>query len=251
MNLSTATPCDIVAFTAHPDDMEICCGGTLALAARQGWKAGAVEFTRGELGTRGTPETRSREAEEAARVLGLSARLNLELPDGHLHDSDESRQLVVRILRQTRPRVVIAPPLIDHHPDHIAVAEIVSRSLHLSGVAKFLPEMEPWKPRAILHYVGSRSAVPSLVVDISSVYEVRAEAMRCHRSQFYQEGSTERPTRIAHPDFPAAIEGRLRHFGAMIGAAFGEAYTLEEPIPVTDLVSIYSKTPWEHPPRKA
>jgi len=247
-SLACAVPCDIVAITAHPDDMEICCGGTLALAVRQGWKAGAVEMTRGELGTRGTPEIRAKEAEEARRVLGLSCRLNLELPDGHVRDTDEARKLVVRVLRILRPRVVIAPPLRDHHADHIATAEIVSRSLHLSGVAKYLPGLEPWKPHALLHYVGTRPAVPSLIVDVSSVFEVRREAMMCHRSQFFREGSTERATRIAHPDFPRAIEGRLRHFGAMIGAAYGEAYTSEEPIPALDLVALYSRTPWGHKP---
>lgn len=243
----TAVPCDIVAITAHPDDMEINCGGTLAVAVRQGWSAGAVELTRGELGTRGTPEIRDQEAADAARVLGLSCRLNLKLPDGHLHDGDEPRRLVVRVLRLLRPRVVIAPPLRDHHPDHIAVAEIVSRSMHLSGVAKFLPELEPWRPHVLLHYMSSRPAVPSLVVDISGVYETRERAMMCHRSQFYQEGSAERPTRIAHPEFPRAIEGRLRHFGAMIGATHGEAFTSEEPVPASNLVAMYTRKPWEQP----
>ena len=249
--LSEFTPCDIVAITAHPDDMEICCGGTLALAVQQGWKAGAVEFTRGELGTRGTVAVRSREAEDAARVLGLSCRLNLELPDGHLHDSDEARKLVVRVLRLMRPRVVIAPPLRDHHPDHIAVAEIVSRSMHLSGVAKCVPELEPWRPHVLLHYLsGTRPLAPSLVVDISSVFEQRTKAMMCHRSQFFAEGSTERKTRIAHPDFPKVIEGRLRHFGGLIGVAFAEAFSTEEPVPVADVVALYARTPWAHPPQE-
>jgi|RhiMethySRZTD1v2_1073278.scaffolds.fasta_scaffold07522_5 bacillithiol biosynthesis deacetylase BshB1 len=244
-------PCDIVAFSAHPDDMEICCGGTLALAARQGWKAGAVEFTRGELGTRGTPEIRSREADEAATVLGLACRLNLEQPDGHLHDTDDARKLVVRVLRRMRPRVVIAPPLRDHHADHIAVAQVVAHSMHLSTVAKYAPGLEPWRPSVLLHYVTSRSAVPSMVIDISSVYELRMQAMMCHRSQFYNPGSTERETRIAHPEFPKAVEGRLRHFGALIGVSHGEAYTIEEPVPVTDVVRLYSRTPWAPPARSS
>ncbi len=244
------TPCDIVAITAHPDDMEICCGGTLALAVHQGWKAGAVELTRGEMGTRGTPEIRDGEAREAARVLGLSCRANLELPDGHLHDSDEARKLIVRVLRLMRPRVVIAPPLKDHHPDHMAVAEIVSRSMHLAGIAKYLSDLEPWKPHVLLHYLSAtRPVTPSLVVDISSVFEQRTEAMMCHRSQFFREGSTERQTRIAHPGFSKTIEGRLRHFGGLIGVAYGEPFSADEPVPARDLVTLYSKAPWEHPPR--
>ena len=251
MSIANITPSDIVAFTAHPDDMELNCGGTLALAAKQGWKACAVDFTRGELSTRGDPETRATEAEAAAKALGLTCRVNLGFPDGHLNDTDDCRKAVVRLLRSLRPRVVIAPPLQDHHPDHIAVGALLSRCFYLAGVAKYLPSEEPWQPNGLLHYLGSRAAIPSLVVDITSVFAVRREAILCYRSQFYREGSAERPTRISHPDFLPAIEGRSRAFGALIGVAFGEAYTVEEPVPVQDLVSLYSKRPWEEPKKKS
>jgi bacillithiol biosynthesis deacetylase BshB1 len=239
-----AARCDIVAFTAHPDDVELNVGGTLALAGEQGWRAGAVDFTRGELSTRGTPEIRAKEAEAAARVLGLACRLNLALPDGHLHDTDDSRKAAVRILRQLRPRVVLAPPLADHHADHMAVAAIVRNSLYLAGVENYLPDLEPWRPHVLLHYLGSRAALPALVVDITSVYARRVEAIRCYRSQFHQEGSTERPTHISHPDFLGAIEGTSRRYGALIGVKYGEAYTTPEPVPVIDLVSLYARAPW-------
>jgi bacillithiol biosynthesis deacetylase BshB1 len=247
MILSNMTPCDIVAFTAHPDDMELNCGGTLALSAKQGWKTCAVDFTRGELSTRGNPETRAKEAEAAAKVLGLTRRLNLGLPDGHLHDTDENRKTVVRLLRALRPSVVLAPPLEDHHPDHVAVGTLLSRSYYLAGVARYLPGDEPWRPHGILHYLGSRAAVPAIVVDVTSVYELRQEAIASYRSQFYREGSLERPTRISHPDFLPAIESRARAFGALIGATFGEAFTTEEPVPIQDLVSLYARKPWEAP----
>lgn len=248
---SNITPCDIVAFTAHPDDMELNCGGTLALAAKQGWKACAIDFTRGELSTRGNPEMRAKEAEASARALGLTCRSNLGLPDGHLHDTDENRKAVVRLLRLMRPRVVIAPPIVDHHPDHVAVGTLLSRSFYLSGVAKYLPGEEPWRPNGLLHYLGSRAAVPSLVVDITSVYDARREAILSYVSQFHREGSLERPTRISHPGFLPAIEGRARAFGALIGVTFGEAYTMEEPVPVRDLVSLYTLTPWAEPKEKS
>ena len=170
-------PCDIVAFTAHPDDMELNCSGTLALSASRGWRAGAVDFTRGELATRGTPEVRAEEALAAARLLGLACRVNLGFPDGHLHDTDENRKAVVRLLRRMRPRVVIAPPLSDHHAEHMAAAELVRNSLYLAGVARYLPGEGPWRPHALLHYLGSRAAVPTLVVDITSVYERRRSAI--------------------------------------------------------------------------
>lgn len=255
MSIRDAAPCDIVAFTAHPDDVELNCSGTLAAAVAHGWKAGVVDFSRGELGTRGTPEIRTREAAAAAQALGLTCRINLGLPDGHLRDDDEARGLVVRLLRAMRPRVVISPPLVDHHADHMAVAETVSRSFYLAGVARYGVARaeatasdaggEPWRPRALLHYTGSQIATPALVVDITDVYEARKKAILCFASQFYQEGSDELPTRIAHPDFFDALEGRARHYGALIGARYGEAYTMPEPVGVTDLVSLYDREAWK------
>jgi bacillithiol biosynthesis deacetylase BshB1 len=241
------SPCDIVAFMAHPDDLELTCGGTLALAARQGWRAGAVDFTRSELSTRGNPELRAKETEAASSVLGLSCRVNLGVPDGRIHDTDETRETVVRVIRRMRPRVIIAPPFEDHHADHMAVAAIVARSIHLAAVAKYAPGDGAWRPHALLHTIGSRAAVPSLVVDVTSVYDLRVQAILCYRSQFHDDASTEPPTRISHPDFLKAIEGAARRNGAFIGVTFGEAFTVREPIPVLDPVALYSRRPWEHP----
>jgi bacillithiol biosynthesis deacetylase BshB1 len=246
--LSDLQPCDIVAFTAHPDDMELSCGGTLALAARQGWRTGAVDFTQGEMGTRGSIEIRAREAREAASILGLTCRANLRLPDGHLHDTDANRKLVARALRILRPRAVIAPPLRDHHPDHEAVAAILARTVHLAGIAKYVPELPPWRPHVLLHYLGSRAAAPpGLVVDITSVYEARMAAIRSHASQFYREGAAELPTRIAHPHFLEAVEAASRRFGALIGVRYGEGFTLEGPVPVLDVVRLFEREPWQQP----
>lgn len=243
--ISDLSPCDIVAITAHPDDMELNCSGTLALAIRAGWTAGAIDVTRGELSTRGTPERRDEEARAAAAELGLTTRANLQLPDGHLHDSKETRRAVVRVLRSMRPKVVLAPPLNDHHADHMAVAEIVTRSFYLAGVAKYDPGIEPWRPHALFYYLGSRADIPAMVVDVSSTYEQRLAAIRCYESQFFKEESTERRTRISHPDFLAAIDGTARRFGALIGVRYGEAFTSPEPLAVRDLVELYSKPPWE------
>ena len=246
MSIDEAQPCDIVAFAAHPDDVELNCAGTLALAVKQGHRAGVVDFCRGELGTRGTPESRDQESAAAAEVLGLTCRVNLQLRDGHLRDDDESRALVVRALRRMRPTVVIAPPPAnDHHADHVATGQTVSNSFYLAGVRKYVPGDEPWRPHALLHYCGSRLTAPTLVVDVSEVYDVRTQAALCYRSQFYQEGSTEPETRIAHPEFLEAIDARARHFGMSIGVKYGEAYIAPEPVPVRDLVELFGKTPWE------
>ena len=240
----TILPADIVAFTAHPDDVELNCAGTLAKAVSAGWRAAAVEMTAGELSTRGTVENRAREAAAAAEALGLEQRFHLGLPDGHVRDDDASRKAVVEVLRAMRPRVVIAPPLEDHHADHMATAQILTNAFYLAGVEKYAPGLPPWRPRTLLHYLGSRADVPSLVVDVTSVYEKRRQATLCFRSQFYQEGSDETTTRISHPEFLEAIDGRSRYFGTLIGVGFGEAYRTVEPLPVQDLVSLFSVDPW-------
>jgi LmbE family N-acetylglucosaminyl deacetylase len=149
-----------------------------------------------------------------------------------------------------RPRVVIAPPLDDHHPDHVGVAELLRRSVYLAGVARYAEGDPPWRPHALLHYMGSRAAVADLVVDVTGVYDLRTRAIACHVSQFHREGSDEPATRISHPGFLAAVDAAARRHGALIGIAYGEAYTTPVPVPVSDLVALYSQTPWQHPPRQ-
>jgi LmbE family N-acetylglucosaminyl deacetylase len=148
-----------------------------------------------------------------------------------------------------RPKVLIAPPLEDHHADHMAVAAILARCLYLAGVAKYAPGDDPWRPHALLHTIGSRPAVPSLIVNVTSVYETRVKAIQCYRSQFHDETSKEPVTRISHPEFLEAIDGIARRNGAFIGVPFGEAFTVREPIPIADPVALYSRKPWEHPPK--
>jgi bacillithiol biosynthesis deacetylase BshB1 len=194
-------------------------------------------------------EIRREEAECAAGVLGLATRLNLDLPDGGLRDTDEARRQVVHVLRTLRPRVVVAPPLDDHHTDHRAAAEILSRCLYLSGVAKYGDGGEPWRPHVLLHTLGTLPAVPDLIVDISAVYELRQRAIACYRSQFFRDGAEDGPpTRISHPDFLDSLDGTCRYFGSLIGVARGEAFTSTLPVPVQDPVSQYSTEPWKFPP---
>ena len=238
-------PCDLVVFAAHPDDAELTCGGLLLASRHQGWRTAVVEMTRGELGTRGTPEIRARECEEAAKILGLTVRTNLGLPDGGLRDTDEARRAVVRAIRSLRPRLVVAPPLrSDHHPDHIATGEILERSIYLAGIRKFVPDLEPFRPRALVHYMGTRlTGPPAFIVDVSPFMEDRRRAILCHASQVGPAAPDEPPTRIGHPEFLSAIEARLRHFGWMIGVSHGEAFTMETPVPVGDLVGLFGTEP--------
>lgn len=237
-------PFDLVVFSAHPDDAELCCGGLLLLAAEQGRRTAVVDLTRGELGSLGTPEIREQEAAEAARVLRLTKRLNLGLPDGHLHDTDENRKHIVRVVRELRPTIVIAPPCEDHHPDHMAVAEIVRQSFYLCSIQKYVPELPAWRPKALLHHFGSRHRKPQFVVDISSVIEQRMEAVRCYQSQF---GSPQPgfPVRIASRKFLDSIQGNLAHYGSLIGVSYGEPYESEVPLAVHDLVALFTLEPWQ------
>ena len=237
-------PVDLVVFCAHPDDAELTCGGTLLVAKARGWRTAVVDLTRGEMGTRGTPEIRAKESDEAAKVLGLAARANLGLPDCGVRDTDEARRAVVRAIRQMRPRIAIAPPWdSDHHPDHMAAGDLLRKCFYLCGIAKYV-DLPPWRPRALLHYAGSRVARPSIIVDVSAVMEDRRKAIRCHASQVGPRTEGEPATRIGHPEFLGAVECRLRYFGWMIGVSFGEAFTMETPIPAADIVGLFDLDPW-------
>ena len=238
-------PCDLVVFSAHPDDAELCAGGLLAKAAAQGSRTAIVDLTRGELGSLGTPEIRTQEGQEAARVLGVSERLNLDLADGHITDNDETRRRIVKAVRELKPTVIVGPPLEDHHPDHIATAELLRRSFYLCGIRKYLPEVPPHKPRALLHHFSSRAMKPDLVVDVSSHFEQRMEAVRCYRSQFAAKQDGKFALRIASKDFLDSIEATLKYFGSLIGVPYGEPFTSATPVPVEDVLSLYGSEPWK------
>jgi bacillithiol biosynthesis deacetylase BshB1 len=238
-------PSDLVVFAAHPDDAELCCGGLLLNTVRSGRTATVVDLTRGELGSLGTPELRAQEAEAASHALGLTQRINLGVPDGHVRDTDDHRKLIVQTIRQLRPQLVIAPPLEDHHPDHMGTAQLVRQSFYLCGIKNYLPELPPHRPRALLHHLGTRPMNPQVVVDISEVIQQRMEAVRCYKSQFGEPQSKDFPVRIASAKFIESIEATLKYFGSLIGVAYGEPYTGELPLPTADLVGLFDIEPWK------
>jgi bacillithiol biosynthesis deacetylase BshB1 len=245
MRLPDAAPVDLVVFAAHPDDAELCCGGLLLNTARSGRSAAVVDLTRGELGSLGTPERRAQEAEAAAKVLGLAQRINLGIPDGHVRDTDENRRAIVSVIRQLRPQLVVAPPLDDHHPDHMGTAQLLRQSFYLCGIKNYLPELAPHRPRALLHHMGTRPMTPQVVVDISAVIEQRMDAVRCFKSQFGEPQNTDFPVRIASKKFLESIEATLKYFGSLIGVAYGEPYAGELPLPAVDLVGLFDIEPWK------
>jgi len=221
---------DLLVIGAHPDDAEVHVGGLLALASRQGLKAGILDLTRGDLGTRGTPETRHAEAMEAARILGVE-RIILDLPDARFGEGNGERDRLIEVLRDRRPTVVVLPHPEDHHPDHRRVFRLGRDAAYYAGLKNYPCPGERWRPEAVAWVGGVNPPTPpDLVVDVSSVWAARMEAFDAFGSQFTHDPA-QPPTHIAHPSFRRGIEGRAMHWGSLIQAGFAEGLWCEKPIP--------------------
>ena len=232
-------PLDLLAIGAHPDDVEISCGGTLATAAAQGHSVGILDLTRGELGTNGTPELRAEEAAQAARALGVRGRWNAALPDGaiHAHDVAQVRALV-SLLRALRPDVVVAHFHRDRHPDHVAASELTDRAIYLAGLRRFDAEGAPFRPRARYWFASRIGFTPSFVVDVTPVWDVKRAAIEAHRSQVSRDHAGAKPTALNREGFLDFIESRARHYGGMIGVRYGEPFHATEPLGVRSLAGL-------------
>ncbi|PIQ62132.1 MAG: bacillithiol biosynthesis deacetylase BshB1 [Bacteroidetes bacterium CG12_big_fil_rev_8_21_14_0_65_60_17] len=244
--------CDVVAFAAHPDDVELFAGGTVCTLVDRGHRVGLVDLTRGELGSRGTPEIRAEEARRAAGILGASLRLNLELPDGNIQDTVESRLRVIKVLRSLRPRIVLINAPECRHPDHVAASRLVANAAFHSGLTRIETRdtdgrpQQPWRPHHILHYIQSIELEPTLVVDVSAVWERRMQALRAYASQFhspdYEAGDDEPETFVSNPAFMDWIEARMKVAGYRIGATYGEPFIYRHgPIGTDDLFGMLEK----------
>ena len=240
---STQTELDVLAVFSHPDDAELSVSGTLLKLKSQGYRTGVLDMTRGEMGTRGTPETRAQEAAEAARILKLDVRLNLGRPDGHIWPTEEARTAVVRVLRLHAPKVLLTTHWDDPHPDHANTCHIVREAARLATMARYDEEgqQQPVRMPALMHSLFSRHVVPSFIVDVSEFVEDKMAAIRAHASQFYQAESREPVTRISDPAFLAQIESRMRYFGSLIGVAAGEPFYVREALNVDDPVALLTR----------
>src|SRR5262245_883614 len=234
---------DFLAIAAHPDYVELTVGVTLIKLARMGYKTGAIDLTRGESGTRGTPEIRAVEAERAAQLLGLSVRENLDLGDARVWANEESRVKLVRVLRRLRPRVVFTQFWEDPHPDHAHTSQLVREACHISGLAKYDQEsgQERWRPSCVAYFLFPRTVAPSFIVDISETSERKWEAIRAHASQFFNPQATEAQSRVSTQAFMSEIEARDRYFGALIGVERGEAFFVREALNVDDPVALLTR----------
>lgn len=234
---------DILALAAHPDDAELGCGGTIAKHVSLGYSVGIIDLTRGELGTRGTPELRAGEAQASAAILGLSVRENLGLRDGFFQNTPDEQMAIIKAVRAYRPEIVLANAIADRHPDHSRGASLAFEACFLAGLAKIETTLngerqQPWRPRNILHYIQSEFVEPNLIVDISDHWATKIKAVKAFKSQFYDPSSTEPQTYISDPTFLRKIEARAIDLGHAIGTKYGEGFTVRRYTGVKNLFDL-------------
>lgn len=239
----TQTELDALAAFSHPDDAELSVAGTLLKLKSLGYRTGVVDMTRGEMGTRGTPEGRAEEAREAARIMQLDVRLNLEQPDGHVWLTEESRTAMVRVIRKLKPKIILTTHWDDPHPDHAATSRIVREAARLATMRRYDEEagLDAVRLPIVAHSVFSRLIAPSFIVDVSDFVAEKMRAIRAHASQFYSPQSSEPTTRISEKGFLDQIEYRMRYYGSLIGVAAGEAFYVREALNVDDPVALLSR----------
>ncbi len=234
---------DILAFGAHPDDVEISMGGTILCYTSQGKKVGIIDLTEGELGTRGTVESRYAEAEASSRFMGIESRVNLQMKDGFFQHNEENLMKVIEQIRRFKPEIVFANSITDRHPDHAKGAKLVAEAAYLSGLTKIKSswqgeEQEAYRPRLMFHYIQDYLIEPSFVFDVSPFMERKIEAIKCYKTQFYDPNSTEPNTPISGKDFFDFLRGRMKEFGRPIGVEYAEGFTSNKLVGITDLFQL-------------
>lgn len=230
----------ILAIAVHPDDVELSCAGTLIKHALKGQPVGILDLTRGELGTRGTPEIRLQEAQDAAAVMGVTVRENAMMADGFFRNDEEHQMQLIKYIRKYRPDIVIANALSDRHPDHGRAGRLISDACFLAGLRKIHTDIDwitqqAWRPKRVFHMIQDRLMEPDFVVDISDVFDRKMQAIQCYKSQFHDPLSNEPMTYIATADFLEQIKSRDALTGKRIGTKYGEGYISENVPGISDL----------------
>ncbi|MCE3294785.1 MAG: LmbE family protein [Crocinitomicaceae bacterium] len=223
---------DILAFAAHPDDVELSAAGTLIKHIKAGKKVALVDLTQGELGSRGTIETRYKEAADASQVMGISARANLKMEDGFFTHSQENLLKIIEQIRYFKPEIVLCNAIDDRHPDHGRASKLVSEACFLSGLRKIETghdenKQEAHRPKAVYHYIQDRYIQPDFVIDVTEYVEQKFEAVRAYKTQFYDPNSKEPKTPISGEEFFDFLRGRMAEFGRAIGVQYAEGFTVE------------------------
>lgn len=234
---------DILAFAAHPDDVEISCGGTLLRYVQEGKKVGIIDLTRGELGTRGSAETREIEAKNAADFLQLSMRKNLSFKDGFFTSEESNTMKIIAEIRRYKPEIILANSLVDRHPDHAKAAKLVADACFLSGLSKIETHwenevQEAYRPRLVLHYIQDYYIEPDFVLDVSEFIEQKINLIKCFHSQFYDPQSKEANTPISGEEFFDFLKGRMMSYGRPIGAKYAEGFSVKRLVGVSDIFEL-------------
>jgi len=234
---------DILAFGAHPDDVELSAAGTLLRHKAAGYSIGIVDLTQGELGSRGDIHTRYEEATNAADILGLSARVNLKMPDGFFTHSEENLRLVIEQIRRFRPKIVLMNAFSDRHPDHGKGSKLVSEACFLAGLQKVKTfweahPQEHYRPQAVYHYIQDRHIEPDFVVDVTAYVDQKFDAVKAYKTQFWDPTSTEPQTPISGEEFFDFLKGRMSGMGRAIGAQYAEGFCVERTVGVDNLFDL-------------
>jgi len=221
---------DILAFGAHPDDVELSCGGTIHKSISQGKTVGIVDLSEGELGTRGDVKIRANESNNAANVLGVNFRINLKMPDGFIISSKQNQLKVIELIRKYKPKVVFCNSVDDRHPDHSKASNLVREACYLSGLIKIITRdskgfvQDSWRPRAVYSYIQWKSLKPDFVVDISSSIDIKMNAVNCYKSQFYNPTSSEPTTPISTRNFIQSVRYRAADLGRLVHVDYAEGF---------------------------
>lgn len=233
---------DILAFGAHPDDVELTCGATVVKEIKNGKKVGIADLTRGELGSRGSAEIRAGESAKASEILGISVRENLGFKDGFFENNEEHQRKIISLIRQYRPEIVLATAIYDRHPDHARASGLISASAFLSGLIKIETThngqlQSAWRPKAVCHYIQDKHIHPDFVVDVTGFTDQKFEAIMAYKSQFYNsnDDSIDPQTPISSMEFLEFLKARMREHGRLIQTEFGEGFTMETPVKIKNL----------------
>jgi len=234
---------DILAFAAHPDDVELSASGTLMRYVAEGKKIGIIDLTEGELGTRGTVETRYEEATDSAKIMGLSARHNLRMADGFFEDNTDNKRLIIEQIRKYQPEIVLANSISDRHPDHGRAGKMVADACFLSGLRKIETDLEgeeqlPHRPRLVAHYIQDFYLEPSFVIDVTDYVDRKIEVIKAFKTQFYDPNSPEPSTPISGEEFFDFIKGRMLNMGRPAGMKYAEGFTISRVFGVKDLFQV-------------
>jgi bacillithiol biosynthesis deacetylase BshB1 len=234
---------DVLAIGAHPDDLELACGGTIAKLVKLGYSMALCDLTQGELGTRGTREIRSGEAQKAAKILGVATRRNLHIPDGNIQINRSNLLKIIVLIRELKPSFLIIPHGVERHPDHVHTSELCREAWYYSGLEKIKTRLsgrvqERHRPHHYFEFMQWMEFEPAFIVDISDTFDLKMRSVRAHASQFYNPESKESETKLSRPDFLEVIETRCRYFGSKIGVKYGEPFMTKWSLGINDPFNI-------------